>query len=182
MKKLLIALAAVVMSLSASAQSWWVDGQLSANQNKHGDFKNISVSVLPEVGYNVGRWDIAAQFGLAYAHQKDGDGASIHGASLKFNPFVRYTFVNIGKIGFYVDLAGQFQTGKFFDEDVSGEEIINGTLWGIGLKPGVKYAINDHVVFSAALGFLGYKRCHDYEFAGLSFNTGNMSLGVTYVF
>ena len=63
MKKLLIALAAVVMSLSASAQSWWVDGQLSANQNKHGDFKNISVSVLPEVGYNVGRWDIAAQFG-----------------------------------------------------------------------------------------------------------------------
>lgn len=182
MKKLLIALAAVVMSLSASAQAWWVDGQLSANQNKHGDYKNISVAVLPEVGYNFGDWDIAAQIGLAYAHQKDGDGPSIHGASFKFNPFVRYTFVNIGKVGFYVDLAGQFQTGKFFDEDVAGDEIINGTLWGIGLKPGVKYSINDHVIFSAALGFAGYKRCHDYEFTGLSFNTANMSLGVTYVF
>ncbi len=183
MKKLLFALVAVVMGLSASAQSWWIDGQLSANQTKHGDVKSVSVAVLPEVGYSINeKWDVAAQFGLAYAHQKAGDEGSIHGASLKFNPFVRYTFVNIGRVGFYADLAGQFQTGKFFDEDVAGDEIINGTLWGIGIKPGVKYAVNDHVVFSAALGFLGYKRCHDYQFAGMSFNTGNMSIGVTYVF
>jgi hypothetical protein len=182
MKKLLFALTAVVMALSASAQSWWLDGQLSANRNKHGDFKNYSVSVLPEVGYNVGKWDFAAQFGLAYAYQRDGKSSSIHGASLKVNPFVRYTYANVGKIGFYIDLAAMVQTGKFFDEDVSAEDIINGTLWGIGFKPGVKYNVNNHVVFSAALGFLGYKRCHQYEFAGMSFNTGNMDIGITYVF
>lgn len=183
MRKLLIALAAVMVSLSASAQSWWIDGQISANQSKHGDLKNTNVAVLPEVGYNLGDWDVAAQIGLAYSRQKDAAwDSSIHGASFKFNPFVRYTFAYIDKVGFYADLTGQFQTGKFFDEDVAGDQIINGTLWGVGIKPGVKILLNDHLSMTAALGFIGYKRCHDYEFVGLSFDTGNMSLGLNYTF
>lgn len=183
MRKLFIALAAAAVSLSACAQSWWVDGQLSANHSKHGDLKNTSVAFLPEVGYNLGDWDFAAQIGMAYSRQKDDAiGHSIHGASFKFNPFVRYTFAWIGQVGFYADLAGQFQTGKFFDADVAGDQIIDGTLWGVGLKPGVKLLLNDSLSVNAALGFIGYKHCKDYSFTGLSFDSSNLSLGLTYSF
>lgn len=183
MKKLFIALAAAALTLPACAQSWWVDGEVSANLSKHGDLRNTSVAVLPEIGYNLGDWDFAAQLGLAYSRQKDTAwDTSVHGASFKFNPFARYTFAWIGNVGFFADLAGQFQTGKFFDPDVAGDEIINGTLWGVGIKPGVKFVVNERLSVNAALGFFGYKRCHDYEFAGLSLNTSNMALGLTYAF
>lgn len=182
MKKLIFALVAVVMGITANAQGWWVNGEISGFYKHQQKQKTAEMTIAPEVGYNFGNWDVAAQFGYTFNDQNFGPNGNMTGHSFKFNPFVRYTFGYVGNVGFYTDLVGKVQTGKFFDNDLADNHFFDGTMWGAGLRPGIKYIVNDNIYFNAALGFIGYKQIHDYKFVGASFDASNLAIGVTYTF
>lgn len=180
MKKIILTAIVAVASLGANAQIW-VGGQLGFNYNtvKFGDDKleTTTFSLAPEVGYTLSdKLDIAIALREDYASQKDGESVN----AFSVNPYVRYTFYQTGKVGFFVD--GGFSVGV---QSFDGSDD-NLTIWGIGIRPGVKYAASDKVTLVASFGGLGYQqaKCGDVSISDLGLNVdGNaLQFGLYYSF
>ena len=108
------------------------------------------------------------------------------------SPYARYTFYKTGAVGFFVD--GVFEVGstnRWLNEDFTNNGpqtkcADNGTMWGIGLRPGVKFAASEKVTFVATCGFLGYRhykqgdeKVNDF---GLGVDGNALKFGVYYTF
>lgn len=147
MKKILLTALVAVASLTAKAQVW-VGGSLGYTNTKVetalGKVKTNSFEVAPEVGYSLSdKVDLAIALGFTSDKVTDMD-AETH---FRVNPYVRYTFYQTGAVGFFVDGGFWVKTTS-----VDGEK----AEWGVGLRPGVKFAASDKVTFVASIGALGY--------------------------
>lgn len=174
MKKLFMMAVMAIVAVSASAQVY-VGGSLgfkSVDKEGEDDSRN-TFTIAPEVGYNLGdAWAIGATLNFGYDKQGDASATTIGIA-----PYARYNFARIDKVRFFVDGVVEFESYKPKDVDA-----MNG--WGIGVKPGVAFDLNDKVSLIAHVGYLGYADTHKIDGKktfGLNLDN-NLSLGFYYNF
>lgn len=175
MKKLMmIAVMAVVAAISASAQTY-VGGSFGYKNINPGDGEDKinTITIAPELGYNLSdKWAIGTTVDFDYT--KKGD-ASTTGFIVA--PYARYTVAHIDKIRLFLDGTVEFGTYKVKGQDAN-------SAWGIGVKPGVAYDVNDKVSLIAHVGFFGYSDTHKFD-GNKTFALGvdnTLSLGFYYNF
>ncbi len=189
MKKIILTALVAVASLSANAQVW-LGGSLGFNYEKEsvkhgGDASNTTFTIAPEIGYSLSdKWDIALALNESLISVKDGDTMN----TFSINPYARYTYYTTGKVGFFLDFGFSVGTTNLGldDNGLIAKSKDNATTWGIGVRPGVKFAASDKVTFVASLGGLGFKqyKLGDYKDSNVGFNVdGNaLKFGVYYAF
>lgn len=181
MKKFLLLALVAVMGLGASAQDskWYAGGQLTfgrTTQSASG-VKSTQVTVLPEVGYNVSdNFAVGAVAGVSY-RKSGGEEKTV----FKVNPYARYTYYSYDRVNLFVDGGVDLGIGR-----ADGSTAVE---YGIGLRPGVSFSINDKFSLVAHVGFLGYqggnkpaKRNGAPENWGLDLNSNNIMFGFYYNF
>ena len=180
MKKFILTAIVAVAAMTANAQIW-VGGQFGYSHtnvdgfNEFGDLKVNQFSILPEIGYSLNdKWDIALQIGDQYQSVKVGDGKAESANAFVVAPYARYTFYKTGKVGFFLDGGFSIKTGDITVDDVTLEDE---TMFGVGIRPGVKFAASDKVTFVASLGGLGYEKVSDYSRFGFKVNGNALQFG-----
>lgn len=150
MKKFFATLVIAIVAMSASAQTYIGGGLGFTTTDQEGHDKNLTQFTLaPEVGYNLSdKWAIGLSLEYQYAKEE----TSTNGIGVA--PYARYTVAKIGNFSFYVDGEFTFLSVKAEDEDAQ-----NG--WSLGLKPGVRFDVNDKIFMTASVGFLGYADTND---------------------
>lgn len=179
MKKILLTLVVAAASLAANAQVW-VGGSLGYNHTKFNDLKVNTFEVKPEVGYTLSdKWDIALGVGFESIKVTGLDAVT----NFAVAPYARYTFYQTGKVGFILDAGFSVKTGDFYVEDLD-DYVNDDTQWGIGIRPGIKFAASDKVTLIATLGGLGYMTMSDvdYDKFGFNVNGNNLTFGFYYSF
>lgn len=183
MKKLVLLVALVACSLGANAQIW-VGGELGLGfSNATGDAKTVfndntetTFTIQPEVGYSLNeKWDVAV--GLGFTSWTNLGGIKDASATeFDIKPYARYTFLNSGKIGLFVDGGVDFgiKSPKEGDSKTA--------LW-IGFRPGIKFAASNKITLVAHVGGLGYESVQDdHNKFGLSLNGNSLSFGMYWTF
>lgn len=177
MKKVILAAVVALTSLVGNAQVW-MGGSLGLDFTKpEGGETLTTFTIAPEIGYTLNeKWDLAIAINEQFASY-DGETAN----SISVEPYARYTFAQSGDVTFFVD--GGFGVGST-KVDNEGEWLDEAqTSWYIGLRPGVKLALNDKVGLVAKLGFLGYQNVEDsYEAFGFNVNNNSLTFGMYWNF
>jgi hypothetical protein len=144
MKKLLFAVAAIMMVVGASAQSenqekkFWVGGSfsLSGQEAETNTLKTFEFS--PEFGYNLNnRWALALGLNYGYAKTEQSNNTTKIN-TFGFSPFARYTALRWKAISLFVDGGLRFATG--YSETTSGHSTLSESdTFGIGafVDPGI---------------------------------------------
>lgn len=174
MKKLVMMAVMAIVAVSASAQVY-LGGSLgykNVDNEESDDALNV-LTINPEIGYNLDdNWAIG--LGVGFGYNKQGDAST---TTISVSPYVRYNFVRIDKVRFFLDGGVDFASVKPKDVDA-----VN--AWGIGIKPGVAFDVNDKISLIAHIGFLGYEDTHKIDgnkTFGLNLDN-NLSLGFYYNF
>ncbi|MBQ9230539.1 MAG: porin family protein [Prevotella sp.] len=160
MKKLLFIFMCAIISANANAQIW-VGGEigLKLSSTKVGDFKmdsKNSFEINPEIGYSFNdKWAVALRLG--YAHFDNAETQLIDQTVIgnynrfRIEPFVRYTFYKAGKFSFFAD-------GGIYYSALSKSNYDDALhTMGVGINPGLRFAINDKVGLTGHLGGIGYE-------------------------
>lgn len=162
MKKIFMIAAMAVAAVTANAQVW-IGGNLGFNTETSKveiagfstDNTTSNFEIAPEIGYNLSdQWAVA--IALGYAHTEGtsmtfGDETvtgNINAFTIK--PYARYTFVKAGNFSAFCDGYVSYSTAHM--QNV--ENNIN--TFGIGLAPGIAYAVSPKVTLVAHVGKLGY--------------------------
>ncbi len=150
MKKLMLAAAMMVATISASAQVY-VGGSLGFDSKKANENADnlTSFSIVPEVGYNLDEnWAVGIQLGYASNEASKDFTAS----AFEIAPYARYTFAKSGIASFFVDGGIQFTS---LGSDAKG------SIFGVGFRPGIKISASNKVDLVAKLGYLGYQSANE---------------------
>ena len=201
MKKIILMAAFAVASVAASAQVY-VGGSLGFESRNAGEGKKASMafSIAPEVGYKLSD-NLAVGIQLGYSATNDEKKEAVAKSGVEemegnkpeggktygiFNvaPYVRYTFAQTGAASFFVD------GGVYASFLAGGTDGWKGTIFGVGVRPGVKFAASEKVDVVAKLGYIGWKGANkDAQgngFAksafGINANNTNLELGILYNF
>lgn len=175
MKKLLVCLVGVLVSVAMSAQTY-VGGGLgfSSVDNKSIDGKVTTVTISPELGYKLSdKWSIGAKFDFEYAQTDDTD---VTGFDIA--PYARYNFLKVGAVTFFADATVEIGGLKVKDGD-------NMSAWAAGIEPGIIYDVNNKISLVARAGMLGYFDTEDIDGQkGFKFdlNTMNLQFGMYWNF
>lgn len=113
----------------------------------------------------MGRWSV-----IGYAGVEDGNNAFV------IAPYARYTFVN-------TKLVDLFLEGTMGYAHVGGNGA-DADVFEVGLKPGLKLNLSDHVSFVTKVGFFGYQK-NDFSNVqkwGMDVDATNVTFGVNYKF
>ncbi|MBO4314622.1 MAG: porin family protein [Prevotella sp.] len=149
MKKVMMTLIAAVMTMAASAQVY-VGGSVGIASVKNGNADaETTYKFVPEIGYS---FSDELALGVALGYQKGacdlingGIGTDVDTELFSVNPYLRYTFLNTKYVNAFVDGGLGYGSAKDL-----------GTLFQVGLKPGVAINFNDKFSFVAHFGFIGY--------------------------
>lgn len=178
MKKIFAFAVMAIMALGVFAQNnLYVGGSFGFWRNSSDN--NTTVQILPEIGYNLSEnAAIGTVIGYDYNYN-DGLKRSL----VVFDPYVRYAFFNNDRVRLFVDGGVDLGFGKSKIGDTSSKTAVT---YGIGIKPGISYAISDNFSLVAHLGFIGYKggnkASHEPDQGGLMFDGNNLSFGMYYNF
>lgn len=167
MKRVILSAIMALTFLGANAQVW-MGGSMEFNSTKYEnvDKAGLTFGIRPEFGYTLtDKWDVA--IGLGVTTKSDYPDVSDY-TEFSLAPYARFTFAQMGKVGFFVDGGVDFGIEKKKHSDDES------TFW-IGLRPGVKYAASDKITFVAHLGSFGYKTIADRE-DWFGFNIDNSAL------
>ena len=173
MKKILMTMVAAFAAVSMQAQVY-VGGSFAieawSSQKNAGDRSETAFKIMPEIGYNLNdQWAIGTVIG--YQNDKFNGINGLSESAFSIAPYARYTFFQTGKVGFFLDGGFSIQAGD------------SPTQWGVGLRPGVKFAASDKVTFVASFGGLGYKKVEDeYSKFGFNVNGNALQFGCYYSF
>ena len=139
MKKVILVLALSLMAFTAKAQ-FYVGGSLHfLGMGGNGAIFGIA----PEAGYNIGNnMSVGASLGFAFGGTGEGTGAG-----MTIDPYFRYYFVDWGPARFFAD--GHFNFSTSFGNNGS-------SAWGIGVRPGVAFQLNEHFSMVTHLARIGY--------------------------
>lgn len=175
MKKFFLVAAMMVATLAVNAQVY-VGGSLGFKsvKVKKGADATSHFSILPELGYNLDEnWAVGIQLG--YTSDEMGKDETV--TKFTIAPYARYTFAKSGIASFFVD------GGIIFESYGSDDE---GSTFGVGLRPGVKFAVSEKVDVVAKTGYLGYSKDNDKHGGGSVFGIGidntDLSFGVFFNF
>ena len=181
MKKFLIALAFVAVSLVSNAQLF-VAGSLSANYSG-GEMvyashtieyspKNSEFSITPAVGYMIPGKSYGFGLGLGYAYSSVKESmAKDFTNTFDFGPFFRYAYARFDKITLYVD--AKMPIGFSQEKTKIGNVTYGGDkTFAIGgrLIPGLTYKFNNHILFTTEIGLLSI----NYNHTKTTSSTGNV--------
>lgn len=179
MKKLFIMAVMAIAAMSASAADWYTGGQVTFGRTTQSasNLKTTQVTVLPELGYNISdRVSIGSSLGVSY--RKAGDEEK---TVFKLNPYIRYNYFKYNRVDLFVDGGVDLGMGS-----AHGDFAVE---FGVGLRPGVAFHLNDKFSLVAHVGFLGYqggntaaKNNGAPENWGLDLNTNNLMFGFYYNF
>lgn len=180
MKKFILAAVMMVASLATSAQVY-VGGSFGFQSIKPYDGAKTSTtfSIKPEIGYNLDEnWAVGIQLGYSSTNANDDfEKTDKTIAIINVAPYARYTFAKTGIASFFVDGGLTFD---FYTADAEG------TVWGIGVRPGVKLAVSEKVDLIAKLGYLGYAAANEKAGKGNAFGFGidntDLEFGVNFNF
>ncbi len=173
-------IAAVFAAVSMNAQVY-VGGSLAfeswSSQKLAGDKSETVFKLLPEIGYNLSdEWAIGTVIG--YQSDKFHGVEGVSETAFSFEPYVRYTFANVGKLNFFVDGGLGFTSATKLD-------------WSdlyVGFKPGVAVNLADNVSFVTHLGFVGFEEYNpdgddnNVTKFGLDFSGSNLTFGLYFSF
>ena len=156
MKKILMSIVAVFAAMSMNAQVY-LGGSVAfeawSSQKLAGDKSETVFKIMPEIGYNINdEWAIGTVIG--YMSDKFNGVNGVSENAFVFNPYARYTFLNLDKVNVFVDGGFGFYTYKWKYEGIKGEAQ---NAWEVGLKPGVAVNLNDKLSFVTHFGFFGYR-------------------------
>lgn len=188
MKKILMIAVMAVAAVSANAQ-WYIGGSFGLNftkATKDAD-SQTTLNIAPEVGYNINdNWAVGAQVGFGMANNlTNGVEGNLTGTSFTIAPYARYTFAKTGIASFFADGYVSFSSTNF-DASRNLKSDKSGSVFSIGVRPGVSLKASDKVSLVAILGNLGYSKASDELGGGSNFgiNADNtdISLGVYYNF
>lgn len=176
MKKIIMIAAIAMASVTANAQVW-VGGALGFNveNNKTTDVSTTTFSVIPEIGYNFDEnWAAAVDFGFT-SESTDVNGSKAK-TSFSVSPFVRYTYAKAGNVSFYLD--GGFGITSYNND--------GGSVFNVGVRPGIAVAASEKISFAASLGWIGYtnydKKAGNKDKFGLNVSGEALKFGVYYNF
>ena len=173
MKKMLLIIAVMMVSLAAQAQEWYLGGGVSLWRNT--DIDKTSFSISPDLGCVLNeKWAIGAEFSYAYKGMEE----DLSMNSLAIAPYARYTYFENKLIHLFVDMGFGFSTSK-----VKHAEAENG--FEVGVKPGLAVRLDHHFSFVTKVGFLGYR--DDYHHStmngfGVDLKGEHISIGIEYEF
>lgn len=148
-----------LVSLHAKAQ-FWIGGELEVKvgSTSLGSYKienDNSVEIKPEIGWQFSdKWAVALRLG--YAHFDNGEAQLVDQKVVgNFNqftiqPFSRYVFYRTGNFSFFADGGISFSMLNKSNYDHSLFNI------GLGISPGLRFAINDKVGLTGHLGNISY--------------------------
>lgn len=168
MKKIIVVIAAVLVSFAAKAQ-FYAGGSLDALFND-----NTTVSIAPEVGYNIND-TFSVGLGVAFGSAEDTYSA------FGINPYLRWNFAQSAPVNFFLDGGLMFLSydSKLVDKSYS--------CFQFGVKPGFAIPVNEKFAFVAHVGFLGYTSNEDGipgfdDGFGINLDGSNISCGFYYNF
>lgn len=184
MKKCIILALTALCSLAANAQIW-VSGALGYENSKEEGKKQTTTTIAPAIGYELSeKWSVGLEFSM-HSIKSETETQLTEGhirrniynpKSFNVMPFVRYTYAQTGKVSFYID--GGIGYGKEKISDTYSIEGPNASLYyapydterkdtnfQISFRPGVKYAINDHMELESHLGNIGYSHTKSDNFS-----------------
>ena len=177
MKKIMMTLAAIAVAATMNAQVY-VGGSLGFETSSHDGNTNSSLTLLPEIGYNLDE-NLAVGIAFGYGQTKntvEQNNIEVSVTNKKFiiNPYARYTFVKFDKVNVFVD--GGLEYAHY---DNGGSK---SNTFGIGVRPGVAVNLNDKLSFVSHFGWLGYKNEKpDYDGAKATNTFGfNLSSAVSF--
>lgn len=83
-----------------------------------------------------------------------------------------------------VYIGGGFTVGRFVDGTIGIAAGDGDTGFRLGLRPGLSLKATEHISFVTKVGFLGYSDSYNgtSDFAGVNFDTENISIGFHYNF
>jgi len=169
MKKLLLTSLFILSSLASYSQTW-IGGALNYTniKNDDGASLNETFTIAPEIGFTFSsRWSGGVNLMVSFI---DNDSQELNAYAIR--PFVRYSFLQSGRVTFFVEGAAELGY-LYYDKHQNWME------YGFGIYPGVKLAVSDRVSLVAKLGALSYSKIADHE---STFNFGvsgeNLSLGI----
>jgi len=158
MKKLIVAIAFALVTLSANAQVY-----LGGALNFQAAGNNAVVTLMPELGYNLSK---STAIGTVIGWSNAGAGNTF-----MLNPYYRYGVKQFGPVSFFIDGEFQFNSVTF-----GGASTTN---FGVGIAPGIAIQAGDRFSFVGHIARIGY-----YNGAfGINVDTNNNFLmGVYYHF
>ena len=169
MKKILMTMAAMAVSVCASAQVY-IGGTVGFGGIKQGggDSKTF-YKFVPEIGYQFNKnWEA----GLTVGYQGVEDGNNMFTVA----PYARYNFVTTKLVDLFIE--GTVGYGHV------GGHGADADAFEIGLKPGLKVNLSNHISFITKVGFLGWQKndVTDVQKWGLDVDATNVQFGVNYKF
>lgn len=139
MKKVILVLALTLMALTAKAQ-FYAGGSVQFIGMGGG---GAVFGLAPEAGYNFAHnMGAGASLGLMF-----GGGEGNTGAALSIDPYFRYYFAEWGPARFFAD-------GHFNFTAALGQG--GGSTWGVGVRPGVAFQLDDRFSMVSHLARIGY--------------------------
>jgi len=184
MKKSFI-LACMCLFVSVAKAQFWIGGQISNVKSKStyidsDHVKTRSFKFLPEAGYVINdKWDVAVRMGVDYSYAKFSSESKKRRSAFVFEPYVRYKFYETGRLGFFIDGGVSVENGDFFYQ---GNYHKSDTMFGFGVRPGVKYDATDHLTFVASFGGLGLNHIDKETNVGFNVNSDALTFGAYYAF
>ena len=178
MKKILMTMAAMLVTMTMSAQVY-VGGEVGFQSVSHDGNSTSTFNIKPEVGYVLDdNWGL----GLAFGYGESGKNAT-KVKTLSVNPYVRYTFAKFDHVNLFLDGGFDFTN---VDSKAAGHKT---NTFGVGVKPGVAVNLNEKLSFVSHFGFLGYQSSKpDYDGAkatntfGFDIDATNITFGLYYNF
>lgn len=142
MKKLLFIASLLLMTMSINAQNRWFVGATGSI----GYVDYFTFGIEPQVGYEItDRWAVGTGIGMTIT---SGYGATaVLGLT---EPFVRFCAWHNDLI--YIDISAV--GGFLFDDELE--------LCQVGIRPGIRFRLNDHWDVAANLGLFGAQYTPDY--------------------
>lgn len=145
---------------------FYVGGSIGFTQNSYdGDTQNTNFGISPEFGYNIND-KFSAGIVLGYSRYTNKaatkDDIDLHNSTFTVNPYLRYTFMNDGRVNLFCD-AGFFyklinNESKGMNDSGKPKAVDNKTnAFGVALSPGIAYRISNRFSLVAHLGSLGYE-------------------------
>ena len=179
MKKILMTMVAVFAAMNMNAQVY-VGGSVGFGSVKAGSLSSESTyKIVPEIGYNLNsEWAIGVALGYQKGNCDFGNYDFTFNTTEVFsvNPYARYTFLNSDMVNVFIDGGLGFASVKD-----------GGSLFQVGLRPGIALKANDKISFVAHIGFVGFetaspKHGDSSNAFGLELDNNNILFGVYYNF
>ena len=140
MKKIMMTLATLFVAVCASAQVYIGGGVGFANTSYDHDSK-FSWKIAPEIGFQLDKkWDAGISLGYSGVEDKE--------KVFEVAPYVRYTACSAKIVDFFIEGTIGYE---HHDLQHSSSDY---DVWEVGLKPGLKVNLSNHVAFVTKIGSL----------------------------